>query len=285
MKRLALVLEKAGFDPSSLKVLCRVDGQPVLGLEVPCRGALRAWRRLRREVPPAGRWPVLLGHVGQEDLPTKRTAWFEGRERRQTFPPVEDVLKEARELDAGRWLADRHAAHVKGMEEELVRDRARGYLEDAAFLEKVLAQPEPFRGLDREDWLGDERGAVFEFVAWDLAVDEDRRPVSVGLFPTAAGWEVPAWWKFGGWNHTPQAHESVAVLRYWHERYGAEVLRLTNDTLELAVDRPPKTREEALLLAKEQFYYCPDIITQGEGSLDSLAARLLGGEGWYFWWD
>jgi hypothetical protein len=41
-------------------------------------------------------------------------------------------------------------------------------------------------------------------------------------------------------------------------------------------------------LAHDQFHYCEDLICVGRGtkpSLDALAAVLLGGEAWYFWWD
>jgi hypothetical protein len=48
---------------------------------------------------------------------------------------------------------------------------------------------------------------------------------------------------------------------------------------------PPTTRPEALRLAKLQYHYCSDIVTQGVGTIDALAARLLNGYSWSFWWD
>ena len=38
-------------------------------------------------------------------------------------------------------------------------------------------------------------------------------------------------------------------------------------------------------LAREQFAYCDDIVTQGVGSIDALADGLRGSKSWYFWWD
>jgi Domain of unknown function (DUF4253) len=45
------------------------------------------------------------------------------------------------------------------------------------------------------------------------------------------------------------------------------------------------TRKDALDLAREQYIYCSDIVSQGTGTLEALAAGLLGGTAWFFWWD
>ena len=107
----------------------------------------------------------------------------------------------------------------------------------------------------------------------------------LGAVPTARSWEVPAYLMFGGWNECPLPHEQVAMHRYWFDRYGAEIVGVTDDILECAVLRPPRTRDEALALADEQFIYCADIVSQGTETLESLAASLKGGDVWYFWWD
>ncbi|MEN3327087.1 MAG: hypothetical protein V7638_1894 [Acidobacteriota bacterium] len=52
-----------------------------------------------------------------------------------------------------------------------------------------------------------------------------------------------------------------------------------------SVARPASTRDEALALAKQQFIYCSDIVHQGVGSVEALAATLFGATVWYFWWD
>jgi hypothetical protein len=51
------------------------------------------------------------------------------------------------------------------------------------------------------------------------------------------------------------------------------------------VNRPAGTREDALRLAQEQFLFCGDLIHQGMGNVTNLAAILLEGQYWYFWWD
>jgi len=53
----------------------------------------------------------------------------------------------------------------------------------------------------------------------------------------------------------------------------------------MLVDKPPHSQTEALALANEHFAYCEDIVTQGVGTIEGLAATLLEGKTWFFWWD
>ena len=56
-------------------------------------------------------------------------------------------------------------------------------------------------------------------------------------------------------------------------------------TINLRVATRPKTREEALALAREHYVYCADVIDQGFPSYSALAAYLMANDWWYFWWD
>jgi hypothetical protein len=96
---------------------------------------------------------------------------------------------------------------------------------------------------------------------------------------------VPAHLQNGGWNEVPAACEQVAMLRYWHERYGARLRCFSDDVMEFDVARPPEDRAGGLALAREQFIFCPDLVEQGIGALRPLAAALVDSRRWYFWWD
>ena len=63
------------------------------------------------------------------------------------------------------------------------------------------------------------------------------------------------------------------------------MVSITRDVIEFAVKNPPKTREAAMELAKEQYIFCNDIVDQGVGTVSALAATLLDSNYWYFWWD
>ena len=87
-------------------------------------------------------------------------------------------------------------------------------------------------------------------------------------------------------NECPAPEEHVAVHRYWFETYGAEIVLLSDDIVEMRVARPPTTRQAAEALAYEQFVYSGgDLVFQGTQTLLALASTLLAGRYWYFWWD
>jgi len=95
---------------------------------------------------------------------------------------------------------------------------------------------------------------------------------------TAIGW-------FGPNNYHETASIS-AVVRSWEDRFGARVVGLGLDSLELSVSAPPESSEQALLLAAEHLAICPDNLWNGTESLPSYAKEeLLGEHSWKFWWD
>jgi len=109
--------------------------------------------------------------------------------------------------------------------------------------------------------------------------------VHILLIPTQEGAAVPAFLRWGGWNACPAPEYQVAALRAWHERYGAELIGISGDVINLRVARRPTTRDAAMDLAREQYLYCEDIVDQGVGALAPLAATLMQEDWWFFWWD
>lgn len=138
--------------------------------------------------------------------------------------------------------------------------------------------------------------AEFESKNIDDEIDGQRRflsirsllaaetPIYLAGIPTKNPWEILRWVPFGGWNECPMPAEMMAVLRYWHEKYGAVPACVGADTLELYVQHPVSA-EQALELAKEQYAFCTDIVDQGVGSVGALAKQLQTSTVWYFWWD
>ena len=94
------------------------------------------------------------------------------------------------------------------------------------------------RGESTYDW---EASAVTPNVLEDIEGRLRRdRPYRLALIEAAHGWEVPArlGWS-GAVNYDLSGAQHVAVLRRWSQRYGANLLTLGFDTIELVVERPP----------------------------------------------
>jgi hypothetical protein len=108
----------------------------------------------------------------------------------------------------------------------------------------------------------------------------------IALIPTRNPWEVFAHLGYGGWNEYPFAHQHVAIMKYWHQRYVAEPVVVTDDVIEMVVDRPPSAPAACRELALEQFGYTfGDLVNQGYQRFGALARVLNGLHHWYFWWD
>ena len=110
--------------------------------------------------------------------------------------------------------------------------------------------------------------------------------VPIALVPTGTCWEVPAYLTAQANDWDPPDAVHVALMKYWNERWKAEVVSLNAGVMEMRVLQPPTTFEEAFALAKEQYVYAPDVVDQWlRGNLHTLARMLLNGHVWSFWWD
>jgi hypothetical protein len=113
-----------------------------------------------------------------------------------------------------------------------------------------------------------------------------ERPGWLGLLAADAGYLVPGlvtW--VGAANYDIEPADHVAMLKRWHDQYGAELVGLGGDVIELWVPRPPTDQASIMAVAEEQYWYCQDVIDQGVLTLDALAAVQVPARRWYFWWD
>lgn len=221
---------------------------------LPFKGRLvpSLWENMRKELPPLGYWPAILGH----DDSLERHRQFAS----DTTQSPSDIIAQAASIRI----------------DELLSQFRQGCLDP-----------------DNPNDTGPEEGELIEnaeptrpfYSCFDSLSRKAHPRVWIGLFPTVDGCEVPAHLGFGNWNACPKPHEHVAVLKHWAHGYGAELVAVTSDIIELRTVRRPSTRDEALLLAREQFYYCTDIVDQGVGSIATLAKVLMEDDFWFFWWD
>jgi hypothetical protein len=166
-----------------------------------------------------------------------------------------EVLAKAAATDLPAWLEQRRAADPETYEAEAGEWPARPPVND--------------------------RYSVTE----DVLTNEPHPEVWIALVPTPRGWEVPAYLPFGDWNDCPPDEVHVAALRRYHDDWGAELVCLSRDTMELRAPRRPADREKAAALAREHFLYCYDLVAQGVESLNALAADRMKSPVWFFWWD
>jgi hypothetical protein len=139
-----------------------------------------------------------------------------------------------------------------------------------------------------EEMIGDwpEQVDTYPFsltAAYDVISGKPWPRTHIALIPTKDRTEIPAHLRAGGWNAVPDSANLVAALRSWRDRYGAEFVAASHDTMLFRVQRQPTSREEALELAREHYLFCSDAL--GETTLRELAAYLIENDWWFFWWD
>ena len=111
-------------------------------------------------------------------------------------------------------------------------------------------------------------------------------PLRMGLVAASRPADVPAivgW--MGAVNYIATPAPLACVLRSWEDRFGARLVHLSFDTMNLLVERPVASHEAALAVAAEHFAFCSDNVYQGAGSIRRYAADLPGATIWSFWWD
>ncbi|AHE53039.1 DUF4253 domain-containing protein [Sphingomonas sanxanigenens] len=244
--------QRASYDTLQAKARAAFTYERV---SVPGSEALAKWEELKS----SGRgWPVVIGN--DEDFDRI----------------VEQFMIEDPEIGAGPGL--------RAPAEILATAAGIAFPEDLRKWPGAY-QPQDLLAEDGE-WPADaSAGSVGLSVAMDVVSQRLYERVHILLTPAKFCWKVPAYLRWGGSNACPPPEYHVAALRRWHERYGAELIGINGDVMNLRAARPPAQRAAAMTLAREVYAYCPDIVEQGTGDIAPLAAAMMANSWWYFWWD
>jgi hypothetical protein len=211
------------------------------------------WAALRAEHPRSGLWPVLLDETAQP--------WSAG----QIMP---DEARLIGEFSAAGFMAE--------VWEEWV----------ARVPMDALTEVEPFGVLCPGPAEPGELQADPDEVADWYAGLVASRGTPLGLAAVSRGADALAvmGWQ-GALHHNEWMVPMAAVVRSWEDRFGARVVGMGFNTLDLSVAAPPVDHDHAVHVAAEHWAFCPDNIVQGAGDLTGYAEQILGRHAWSFWWD
>lgn len=211
------------------------------------------WSRFRAEHPRSGLWPILLDESAQP--------WTAGH-----FQPDDPALIDhftAEGFMNEVWQEWVEQVPVESLDE---LDPFGAFCPGLAPPGQLVAPPD----------------AVADWCAGELA----KRGTPLGLAAASRGADALAvmGWQ-GALHHNEWMVPMAAVVRSWEERFGARVIGLGYNTLELSVAAPPVDRQHALHVAAEHWAFCPDNIAQGAGDLQGYAEQIMESHHWSFWWD
>lgn len=122
-------------------------------------------------------------------------------------------------------------------------------------------------------------------LAKDIISGQPHGPLVGAKVDVESLWGIPAQFKYGNWNDYPSSEIHCAIWKHWEDKYGAKIVGIGNDIIEGYDTHPPKTKEDAMALAWEQYLYCYDIVDQGVETISNLGSSVINHNAWYFWWD
>jgi hypothetical protein len=83
-------------------------------------------------------------------------------------------------------------------------------------------------------------------------------------------------------NYGKDTEDLVRILRSWDERFGIDIYAAQSDTIQLKLKSVPKDMKA---FANEVYEFCPDIVDQGVGDVEKLAAEIAATKTVFLWWD
>ncbi|MGI5273047.1 DUF4253 domain-containing protein [Nonomuraea sp. CA-218870] len=211
------------------------------------------WRRFLAEHPRSGLWPVLLDESAQP--------WAVGQ-------VVPDDPMQIDHFTAEGFMTEVWEEWVAQMPADALAE-----LEPYGAICPGLAPPG--RPVAEPD-------AVAAWFAGELAAR--GMPLGLVAAPRSADALAAMGWQ-GALHHNEWMVPLAAVVRSWEDRFGARVVCVGFNTLEISVAAPPADLEHALHVAAEHWTFCPDNVLQGAGDLHGYAGQLIGSHAWSFWWD
>ncbi|MDO5076373.1 DUF4253 domain-containing protein [Corynebacterium sp.] len=173
--------------------------------------------------------------------------------------------------------------HTTGLWPILTNDVERPWLSREFLLGPLAPTPPPFAGRFR--------ARPDAHVHEVLLCPGLAPPTALVLVPTQRPADVPAalgWLGSGGLT----GNDIAGCLRSWEDRYGAILMTIGHDNLELLVTSPPQTPAQVRELAEEIALVCPGIINPsaealapGSDGMELLQGLIEDSDTWYFWWD
>jgi hypothetical protein len=83
-------------------------------------------------------------------------------------------------------------------------------------------------------------------------------------------------------NYGKETEDLVRTLQRWDKLYGIDIYAAETDTIRLKLKSLPK---DMAAFANEVYEFCPDIVDQGVGDVEKLAAGIAATKEIYLWWD
>jgi len=94
--------------------------------------------------------------------------------------------------------------------------------------------------------------------------------------------DIIKWRQTNGINYGYENEDLLVKLKEWKSKNDFFVLGVGTDFIEFEFATMPSNMEA---FAKDVYQFCPDIVDQGAGDLETLRNEMIRMHGVYLWWD
>ncbi|MBD2342319.1 DUF4253 domain-containing protein [Calothrix sp. FACHB-156] len=275
--QLKSILAQHSIKSDTLELLWEVDSQKIYGLTVAGSEAIIHWQQLRQLVDETEHYPLLLGNRDEVESHRETLKFYSQDSSSNQLLTVLEIITQADAFNIDEWLNNKAQQQ---------REERAAWSADYSSTIEMQNTLDPLTQAEIGEWdnLISEQPERYT-IPYNILTRLPHPNIVLAIIPTTFSWQVPGFLKFGNWNDCPLPTIHVGLMKYWQQKYGAEVVGITHDVVEMCVNHPPQNCEDAFRLAQEQYMYCSDIVDQGVETLNNLAAMLLNRQIWYFWWD
>ena len=103
----------------------------------------------------------------------------------------------------------------------------------------------------------------------------------LALIPTDKSYEVLAWLPIGGYNWCPTAECQVAFAKHMHDAYGAEIMGVSSNCIDLYLPDPLIEKDQVIAAAHDLTIMDDDVYQDME-----ISPKAVYGKQWlHLWWD
>lgn len=112
--------------------------------------------------------------------------------------------------------------------------------------------------------------------------DEQHEGVELVIAPASSKFDILHIARTDAANYDMGTADLIAKFQELDWRYGIDIIHAETDTIEITLNRMPN---DVATFAEEMYTFCPDIVDQGIGSVETLAHAIEASGYVYFWWD
>lgn len=109
-----------------------------------------------------------------------------------------------------------------------------------------------------------------------------NKPDIVGILKSVDKYEILKQIQTDGINWDIDNDSLINLIKRFDKKYSLQLIGASGDWCEFKINKEP---QNWLMLAKEAYKVCPDIVDQGAQTVERLAEEMKKTKRLYFWWD